>query len=474
VNNDESKQRLHEQQVRFVEEVNTLVKSLERVESHAKGLTQNNMDLRLQLKQAQDEALTWKRKFSKIEGTKDSMVRQMEAAILQRTQALKSTMSGAEGNEMSAMMDQITRMQEEKFEFNEIIAKLRREVLDEKVKTQKAEETIKSMGEDMVDLRQAAGPTADLIANLKEQVEIAKRGELQLRKDLHAAKNQIKRLNGGVVEAGDDLPVVFERGIQCVLIGNTSSEEGPYVCASCGGKGDAGGGEKTDAKETKAEEGSKKAAPKVPHRRRLGRIQRGGAWGVRWIVSCDTLDFDNLPPPSPPSLLSALTACLSVFVRVQVRARGCVGVRVCTCMFVGLYMIGFARACVGDNRRRDGSGDGRQRQDQVHGKKNQVAQDASGIPVLFFSAIICMCILSHRLFCAIPSCDDTPVTVRAALPAPHASTHKVVCALVIYSPFSAVTGQVELGAGGTQKGSKRQGNADCRANEHNQRVCCHH
>ena len=118
--------------------------------------------------------------------------------------------------------------------------------------------------------------------------------------------------------------------------------------------------------------------------------------------------------------------------------------------------------------------DGRQRQDQVHGKKNQVAQDASGIPVLFFSAIICMCILSHRLFCAIPSCDDTQVTVRAALPAPHASTHKVVCALVIYSPFSAVTGQVELGAGGTQKGSKRQGNADCRANEHNQRVCCHH
>ena len=67
MNNDESKQRLHEQQVRFVEEVNTLVKSLERVESHAKGLTQNNMDLRLQLKQAQDEALTWKRKFSKIQ-----------------------------------------------------------------------------------------------------------------------------------------------------------------------------------------------------------------------------------------------------------------------------------------------------------------------------------------------------------------------------------------------------------------------
>jgi len=32
---------------------------------------------------------------------------------------------------------------------------------------------------------QAAGPTADLIAKLKEDIDIAKRGELQCRKDLH-------------------------------------------------------------------------------------------------------------------------------------------------------------------------------------------------------------------------------------------------------------------------------------------------
>ena len=78
MNNDDSKQLLHEQQVRFVEEVNTLVKSLERVESHAKGLTQNNIDLRLQLKKALDELRDWERKFHKVENTKESMVRQME------------------------------------------------------------------------------------------------------------------------------------------------------------------------------------------------------------------------------------------------------------------------------------------------------------------------------------------------------------------------------------------------------------
>ena len=37
--------------------------------------------------------------------------------------------------------------------------------------------------------------------------------------------------------------MVLERGNQCVLIGgNGSSEDGPYVCASCGGKGDGGEG----------------------------------------------------------------------------------------------------------------------------------------------------------------------------------------------------------------------------------------
>jgi hypothetical protein len=128
VNNDDSKQLLHDQQVRFVDEVNTLVKSLERVESHAKGLTQNNIDLRLQLRQAQEEGRDWKRKFEKIENAKDSMSRQMEAAIFQRTQALKSTMSGASGDEMSGLMDQLTQIQEHTVELKTTISELRREV----------------------------------------------------------------------------------------------------------------------------------------------------------------------------------------------------------------------------------------------------------------------------------------------------------------------------------------------------------
>ena len=194
VNNDDSKQLLHDQQCRFVDEVNTLVKSLERVESHAKGLTQNNIDLRLQLRQAQDEARDWKRKFEKIENTKDSMSRQMAAAISQRTQALKANMSGSGGDEMSSIMDQLTQTQEHNLELKESITKLRREVVEEQVKTQKAEESIKQQNLDMQDLRQAAGPTADLIQKLRDEAENYKKGELMLRKELHASRQKIKQV----------------------------------------------------------------------------------------------------------------------------------------------------------------------------------------------------------------------------------------------------------------------------------------
>ena len=46
--------------------------------------------------------------------------------------------------------------------------------MNEQVKTQKAEETIKQHNLDMVDLRQAAGPTADLIQKLKDEAAEAK------------------------------------------------------------------------------------------------------------------------------------------------------------------------------------------------------------------------------------------------------------------------------------------------------------
>jgi hypothetical protein len=219
VNTDDSKQQLHEQRIRFVEEVNSLVKSLERVESHAKGLTQNNIDLRLQLKETQDEMREWQVKFLKVEHTKEAMVRQMETAIVQRTQALRSQMSGDSGDQVASLMDTISQMQEREFEAHETMKKLRTEILDQQVKTSMAEEEVKRLGLEMIDLRQAAGPTADLIKKLREDIDIAKRGELSVRKDLHQAKMQIKRLSGEHVPDDENLPLEVQRGVQCVLIG---------------------------------------------------------------------------------------------------------------------------------------------------------------------------------------------------------------------------------------------------------------
>ena len=71
-------------------------------------------------------------------------------------------------------MDTITQMQEKQFEANELQAKLRREVVEEQSRTAAAEEEIKRLGSEMIDLRQAAGPTADLIKQLREDLERAK------------------------------------------------------------------------------------------------------------------------------------------------------------------------------------------------------------------------------------------------------------------------------------------------------------
>ena len=71
-------------------------------------------------------------------------------------------------------MDTITQMQEKQFEANELQAKLRREIVEEQSRTAAAEEEIKRLGSEMIDLRQAAGPTADLIKQLREDLERAK------------------------------------------------------------------------------------------------------------------------------------------------------------------------------------------------------------------------------------------------------------------------------------------------------------
>lgn len=65
-------------------------------------------------------------------------------------------------------------MQEKQFEANELQAKLRREIVEEQSRTAAAEEEIKRLGNEMIDLRQAAGPTADLIKQLREDLERAK------------------------------------------------------------------------------------------------------------------------------------------------------------------------------------------------------------------------------------------------------------------------------------------------------------
>jgi hypothetical protein len=139
-------------------------------------------------------------------------------------------MSDDSGDHVGQLMDQITQMQETIMNLNEKISKVKREVLEEQVKNGMAEETIKKMGLDIVDLRQAAGPTADLIAKLKEDIDKAKKGEDLLRRDLHQSRIQIKRLMGENIPEGQDEIFTLNKEVQCTLIGN--SDDNNYTATN--------------------------------------------------------------------------------------------------------------------------------------------------------------------------------------------------------------------------------------------------
>ena len=60
--NHEIKVMMKAQQERFVNEINTLVESLERIEGHARALTANNLDLRAALRGTEDQRNIWEKK----------------------------------------------------------------------------------------------------------------------------------------------------------------------------------------------------------------------------------------------------------------------------------------------------------------------------------------------------------------------------------------------------------------------------
>lgn len=192
VSNDTTKQLLKDQQDRFVSEVNSLVESLERVESHAKGLTQNNQELRRQLKLLEDDKETWRRRFLAVEHKEESMVRQMEAAIVARTEALQKTMSEQAGDaaeQIHSLMERIRALQGEVFQEQENVRKREQEVVAVQAEKSKVEERMQDMVGEMVDLRQAAGPTAGMISKLKKDLEQSHESEAGLRKELQQLRS---------------------------------------------------------------------------------------------------------------------------------------------------------------------------------------------------------------------------------------------------------------------------------------------
>ena len=80
---------------------------MQRVEGHDKGLTTTNLELRESLKIVEEEKLSWERRYMSLQAKEESLVRQIESAIQQRTEALQIHLAKGGTGALAQLMDQV-------------------------------------------------------------------------------------------------------------------------------------------------------------------------------------------------------------------------------------------------------------------------------------------------------------------------------------------------------------------------------
>jgi hypothetical protein len=162
--------------------------ALQRVEGHAKGLTTTNLELREALKTVEEEKLSWERRYMSLQAKEESLVRQIELAIQQRTDALQMHLAKGGAGALSQLMDQVRQHQLDLFAAQEMLRFKEEELSKALSEKEILAARIASFASEMIDLRQAAGPTANLISKLKEDARSAQHNERTLREELRAMK----------------------------------------------------------------------------------------------------------------------------------------------------------------------------------------------------------------------------------------------------------------------------------------------
>lgn len=188
-------------QERFVDEVNTLVESLERIENHAKALTANNLDLRTRLKRNEEEKIIWERRYRQVEFKEDSMMKQMEEAIIARTEALQLSMSrqaGDKDQQLRYMMDQIKVQQEEHFHLMQIVRSHEHDMTQVNAEKKRLTEILEDQKYQIFNLRMAAGPMAEILERKRKENDENLEKIVMLRQDLEHARNSANWDRGGL------------------------------------------------------------------------------------------------------------------------------------------------------------------------------------------------------------------------------------------------------------------------------------
>ena len=186
---------------------------MQRVEGHAKGLTTTNLELRESLKTVEEEKLSWERRYMSLQAKEESLVRQIESAIQQRTESLQIHLAKGGTGALAQLMDQVifvlSNRRPRASALADDLGQVRQHQLDlfaaQETLRVKEEELSKALSDkeileariasfanEMIDLRQAAGPTANLISKLKEDARNAQLNERTVREELRAMREAFK------------------------------------------------------------------------------------------------------------------------------------------------------------------------------------------------------------------------------------------------------------------------------------------
>lgn len=179
--------RLHDQQEMFRAEVQKMMEQMHQLEKHADELKKQNLDMKQSLALAEEKKNLWHRRFEELETKEQSLFAQMEDTIQQRTHALNEAMlrqAMTAEQTIDLLQEQADQVREEQFQLKELLRIQDSEMIKFRADLAIATDKLDSMNEENRRLRYTAGPAAEMLVRLRQELDVKNSKEKQLEAEL--------------------------------------------------------------------------------------------------------------------------------------------------------------------------------------------------------------------------------------------------------------------------------------------------